>query len=170
MSATALPQVWKTVLGMLSATPFPVFLAATPMIWRQSLPSIPWRGPLNVCYRETQNVPILVVFTITYRCIIVINLHVPAVVTLHINRFKQALTSDPWSSIMYFTGVSHLHFTLLDLLPLLSFFCTSVWQFHQFSRIFYFEFCILSSVHYNSISTILTSKYIQLSFDSEWYI
>jgi hypothetical protein len=47
---------------------------------------------------------------------------VPAVLTLHSNRFKQAINSDPWSSIMFFTHISHLHFTLLDLLPLFYFF------------------------------------------------
>jgi hypothetical protein len=107
-------------------------LAATLLIWRRTLLSIPWRnamtrGPLNVDYRETQNAPIPEVFTVTYRFIIVINLYVPAVFTLHSNPMKNSLTSDSWSSTTFFTNISHLHFTLLDLLPLLSFFCISVW-------------------------------------------
>jgi len=48
-----------------------------------------------VDYRQTQNAPIPEVFTVTYRFIIVINLYVPAVFTLHSNRMKNALTSDP---------------------------------------------------------------------------
>jgi hypothetical protein len=53
------------------------------------------RGPLNMDYRETQKAPIPEVFTKTYRFIFVIKLYVPAVLTLHSNRFKQAINSDP---------------------------------------------------------------------------
>jgi hypothetical protein len=106
----------------------------------------PWRnvmtrGPLNVDYRETQNVPIPEVFTIIYRFIIVTNLYVPAVFTLHSNKFKQALNSDPWSSIIFFTCISHLHFTLLNLLPLLSFF-----TFPSDNFISSLDFCLLTNI------------------------